>query len=153
MIITTQYANLNDQDVIDLITYHFKELRKSTPEEFSFVLNIDKFKQPNIQLWSAYIDQDLAGICALQLLDSTHAELKTMRTHPNYLKQGVAQALLDVIITNAKSKGVEQISLETGTQSSFDAAIALYQKNGFRKGEAFSDYTDSPFNQFFYLIL
>jgi putative acetyltransferase len=45
------------------------------------------------------------------------------------------------------------VSLETGAGPSFEAAIALYQRSGFRKGVAFSDYVETEFNQFYHLDL
>ena len=82
-----------------------------------------------------------------------HAELKSMRTHPDHLRRGVAVALLDHLIGEAKERAVTRLSLETGSGPAFDPALALYRKRGFANGEAFGDYAPSAFNQFLHLKL
>ena len=80
-------------------------------------------------------------------------ELKSMRTHPNHLRKGVAALLLEHIVTEAKARGLTRLSLETGSGPTFDPALALYRKRGFADGKAFSDYYRSAFNQFLHLSL
>ena len=49
---------------------------------------------------------------------------------------------------------MRRLSLETGTGSSFEPALALYRQRGFVNGPAFADYPqDSSFNQFLHLDL
>lgn len=76
-----------------------------------------------------------------------------MRTHPDHLREGVGAALLERIIEEARARGVTQLSLETGAGPEFEAALTLYRKRGFTKGEPFADYQPSDFNQFFHLAL
>ncbi len=52
-----------------------------------------------------------------------------------------------------RMRGLIRLSLETGLGPSFDAAVALYLKRGFCRGEAFGEYAPSAFNQFFHLPL
>jgi putative acetyltransferase len=95
----------------------------------------------------------LAGIGALKELGDGGAELKSMRTHPDHLRRGVAAALLDHIIAVAQRRCITRLSLETGSGPAFDPALALYRRRGFANGEAFGDYTPSAFNQFLHLSL
>ena len=76
-----------------------------------------------------------------------------MRTHPDHLRKGVAAALLERIIREARSRGFNRLSLETGSGPPFEAALALYRKRGFVNGEAFADYVPSEFSQFLHLDL
>lgn len=76
-----------------------------------------------------------------------------MRTHPSYLRQGVAAALLEHLIQAAAARGLSRLSLETGNGPAYEPALALYRKRGFRDGEAFSDYVRSDFNLFLHLTL
>jgi putative acetyltransferase len=76
-----------------------------------------------------------------------------MRTHPDHLRKGVASALLEHIITQARACGFQRLSLETGRGSAFDPALSLYEKRGFAQGPAFADYRPSEFNQFLHLTL
>jgi putative acetyltransferase len=71
-----------------------------------------------------------------------------MRTRAAFLRQGVGQAVLNCIIETALSRGYRSLHLETGTGHAFDAAHALYLRNGFVWGEPFGDYEDTDFNVF-----
>ena len=76
-----------------------------------------------------------------------------MRTHPAFLRRGVAAALLEHIIDAAKVKGMKRLSLETGSGSYFEAALSLYRRRGFVDGDEFADYKRTAFNQFLHLNL
>jgi putative acetyltransferase len=80
-------------------------------------------------------------------------QVKSMRTHPDHLRQGVAAALLAHRIGQAQRRGLWRLSLETGSGPAFEPALALYRKRGFVNGEAFADYARSDFNQFPHLPL
>jgi putative acetyltransferase len=95
----------------------------------------------------------IAGIGALKELGGGAAELKSMRTHPDCLRQGVAAALLDHIIGEAKTRGLTRLSLETGRGPAFEPALSLYRNRGFADGEAFADYQASDFSQFLHMDL
>ena len=101
----------------------------------------------------AWDGADLAGIGALKTLDPRCGEVKSMRTHPSRLRRGVAAALLEHIIGEARRRGMARLSLETGSGPAFEPALALYVKRGFERGEAFGDYEASAFNQFLHLAL
>jgi len=94
-----------------------------------------------------------AGIGALRRLDARTGEVKSMRTHPNFLRRGVAAALLEQIITAARAHGLRRLSLETGSGEAFEPALTLYRRRGFIDGDAFGQYTRSEFNQFLHLEL
>jgi len=76
-----------------------------------------------------------------------------MRTHPDFLRRGVATALLEHVIDQASQRGLTGLSLETGSGPAFDPALSLYRKRGFQNGGAFADYQQSDFNQFLHLRL
>jgi len=80
-------------------------------------------------------------------------ELKSMRTHPDFLRRGVASALLEHIIGAAKAKGMRHLCLETGSGLYFEPAVSLYRRRGFVDGNEFADYKRSAFNQFLHLAL
>jgi len=90
---------------------------------------------------------------ALKALAQGHGEIKSMRTHPAFLRRGVAAALLDHIIAEAGRRGMTRLSLETGSGPAFEPALALYRRRGFVEGEPFADYVRSDFNRFLHLDL
>jgi putative acetyltransferase len=118
-----------------------------------FALDLTGLVGPNITLWTVWRGDAIAGMGALKDLGDRTGELKSMRTHPDFLRQGVAAALLDFIIDTARTRGLTRLSLETGSGPYFEAALSLYRRRGFVEGEAFADYTRSPFNQFLHLTL
>jgi putative acetyltransferase len=75
-------------------------------------------------------------------------EIKSMRTDPAARGRGVAQAILDRIVTTARAAGMTRLVLETGTGPMFDAAHRLYARNGFVPCPAFGDYVATDFNRF-----
>jgi putative acetyltransferase len=95
----------------------------------------------------------LVGIGALKSLPDGTGEIKSLRTHPNHLRKGVAAVLLDHIITQARARAMWRLSLETGRGPAFEPALAMYRKRGLVNGEAFGGYEKSAFNQFLHLEL
>lgn len=136
-----------------LLRLHLSGMHANSPPGHVFALDLSGLKAPNVNVWSAWNGDDICGIGALKQLDSNEGEIKSMRTHPDYLRRGVAAALLEHMIDEARRRGLRRLSLETGSGDSFEPALALYRRRGFVNGEAFSDYQKSDFNQFLHLQL
>jgi putative acetyltransferase len=131
-------------------------MHAASPPGTAFALDLSGLKQANITVWTLRDGEAVLGIGALKALQDGTGELKSMRTHPDHLRRGVARTLLEHIITEAKARGLTRLSLETGTGPDFEAALALYRQRGFVEGEAFGDYAavaGSGFNRFFHLEL
>lgn len=146
-----QEDDLKGDAIRALITHHVAEARAFSPPGQSFALDIDGLRTPDMTFWSAWDGAALMGCVALKALSQQHGEIKSMRTHPDHLRKGVAQALLDHLMKVARDRGYARISLETGAGPAYAAAIALYERNGFAKGEAFADYENGDFNQCYHL--
>ncbi|MFC3652409.1 GNAT family N-acetyltransferase [Dyella humi] len=136
-----------------LLSLHLAGMHSHSPAGHVFSLDLSGLTSPGVTVWSAWNEDDICGIGALKQLDTRSGEIKSMRTHPNYLRQGVASALLERIIKEAQMRGLQRLSLETGSGPAFEPALALYRQRGFVNGEAFSDYRQSSFNQFLHLEL
>jgi len=150
-LLTIRQDDLSGEDVRSLLTIHLAGMAENTPPEHVFALDLSGLRTPDITVWTARDDGVLAGIGALKALGWAAGELKSMRTHPDHLRKGVAAALLDHILDEAATRGYRRVSLETGVGESFEPAVALYRKRGFVSGEAFGDYQASAFNQFLHL--
>lgn len=146
-------ANLDDPQVQAIIAHHRRTIAADSPPGFSFALDLSGLAAPGVTVWAAHVDGQAAAIGALKRLDGKSAELKSMRTLPQFLRQGLAAALLETIITHARAEGLARISLETGTGPAFEPALALYRRRGFVNGPAFADYTLTAFNQCLHLAL
>ncbi|MBX9882115.1 MAG: GNAT family N-acetyltransferase [Sphingomonas sp.] len=145
--------DLSSEQTRALLALHLSGMRDGSPPGHSFALDLSGLKQPGVTVWSAWRGDRIAGIGALKLLGDGGAELKSMRTHPDYLRQGVGVALLEHIIAAARCRGVRRLSLETGKGAAFEPALALYRRRGFVNGPAFADYEASDFNQFLHVSL
>ncbi len=145
--------DLSGEPTRALIALHIASSRAATPAKFSFALDLSGLQTPEITVWTAWRGPALAGICALKVLKDGTGEVKSMRTDPGHLRQGVASALLEHVIAEARRRGMRRLSLETGVGGAYEPALVLYRKRGFKSGEAFADYQPSAFNQFLYLEL
>lgn len=143
--------DLTGDETRALLAFHLADARSKTPAEYAFALDLSGLKAPNITVWTAWAGPALAGVGALKALGEGTGEVKSMRTDPNHLRQGVASALLEHIIEEARRRGLKRLSLETGVGPAFEPALALYRKRGFIDGEPFADYQPSAFNQFLHL--
>lgn len=145
--------DLTAGDVQDLLAFHLMAMRQGSPPGLSFVLDLSGLRAPGVTAWSVRRAGALAGIGAMKALGDGAGEIKSMRTHPNHLRQGVAATLLDHIVVEARRRGLARLSLETGSGAAFDPALALYRRRGFVAGGPFGDYEASDFNQFFHMEL
>ena len=151
--ITIRTASLEDPAVRDLIAYHQQDMEEMSPPGTSWALDLSGLSGPTVTVLGAWNGETLMGIGALKRLGDDTAELKSMRILPEFLGKGVARAILSELVTLARAEGLSRLSLETGTSEEFRPAIALYTKNGFVAGEAFSEYANGPHNQCYHLPL
>ena len=145
--------DLSGDQTLDLLRLHLQGMQSSSPPGSVFALDLSGLKAAGVTVWTAWIGDAVAGIGALRDLGDRTGELKSMRTHRAFLRQGVASALLEHIVSVARARGMTRLSLETGSGPAFEAALALYRRRGFVDGEAFAQYRRSSFNQFLHLPL
>ena len=146
-------ARLADPQTRELLHLHLAGMHANSPPGRVFALDLSGLEQPEVAVWTAWCGGRVAGIAALRDLGDGSGELKSMRTHPDFLRRGVAAALLEHIIDVARARGMSRLSLETGSGPAFEPALALYRRRGFVDGEAFGQYQRSAFNQFLHLSL
>jgi len=136
-----------------LVGLHLSGMLAEVPAQHVTAFDPSAMKAAGLTVWSAWRGDAILGIGALHQLDATSGEVKSMRTHPDHLRQGVAAAILERIIAEARARGLRRLSLETGRTPAFDPSLALYRKRGFVDGEAFGAHEQSAFNQFLHLWL
>lgn len=145
--------DLSSPQTRDLVALHQSGMTANSPPGRCFVLDLSGLQAAGVTLFSAWRGDEIAGIGALKELGDGSGELKSMRTHPDHLGQGVGAAILEHIIAEARRRGITRLSLETGSGEAFEPALALYRKRGFESGGAFADYVGSEFNQFMHMEL
>jgi len=146
-------GQLQHQDVQQLLGQHLADMYKTSPKESVHALDLDGLQQQHLSFWVVRDAQQLVGCGALKQLSPKHGELKSMRTHQAYLRQGVAQTLLDFLLEQARSRGYQKVSLETGSMDFFKPARNLYRKYGFVECQAFADYSADANSIFMRLVL
>ena len=60
-------------------------------------------------------------------------------------RKGVGAQMLEYIIAEAKRRGYQRLSLETGSTDVFEPALAMYRRYGFAECAPFGDYKPDPF--------
>jgi putative acetyltransferase len=145
--------DLSGEPTRALLALHLANMRTTTPAEHVFALDVSGLQAPNITVWTAWAGPQIAGIGALKQLAEDTGEVKSMRTHPEHLRRGVAAAVLEHIVGEARRRGLRRLSLETGVGPAFEPALALYRKRGFVDGGPFAAYQPSAFNQFLHLAI
>jgi putative acetyltransferase len=111
---------------IDLCFQHFEEELKSLPMMYG---------RPEGILFLIRINDDAVACTGVRNIGANVAELKRMYVREAYRKTGMAQSLLNASLAFAKEAGYEKIRLDT--LNTMLPAIALYEKNGFRKIPAY----------------
>jgi putative acetyltransferase len=151
--LTIRDDDLSTEATRHLLALHLAGMHANSPPGSVFALDLSGLLEPTVTVWSVWEGDAIAGIGALKAIGNSVGEIKSMRTHPDHLRKGVATVLLDHIIDVAQSRGYTRLSLETGSGPAFDAALALYRKRGFVDGDAFGSYVRSEFNQFLHMEL
>src|ERR1700694_2590778 len=90
----------------------------------------EPYEPPGGGLWFAYQDGAPLGCVPLHALGPTVGEIKRMYVDPAHRGQGVARALLERVIEEARRRGYDTLRL--GTLATMHAAQSLYASAGFR---------------------
>lgn len=145
--------NLTDQRSMSLISTHLTGMAESSPPESIHALDVAGLKQENVTFYSVWEDDEIMGCGAIKELSIKHGEVKSMRTVEKHLRKGVARAMLQHIVNEAKVRGYSTLSLETGSMEAFHPAHRLYESFGFTYCAPFEPYTDDPNSCFMTLHL
>ncbi|SEA89326.1 GNAT family N-acetyltransferase [Variovorax sp. YR216] len=136
--------DLSGPEIRALLEEHLRNMHAVSPPESVHALDLDKLRQPDISFWTVWEGGDLLGCGALRALSSTHGEIKSMRTAEAHRGRGVARAVLDHIVAEAKARDYQRLSLETGSMQAFAPAHRLYESFGFTRCGPFGDYAPDP---------
>lgn len=136
-----------------VLALHLAGMQAASPPGSVFALDLSGLQAPEVTVWTAWRANRVAAVGAIKMLPDGTAEVKSMRTHPEFLRQGAGSAILETVIAAARTRGVRRLSLETGSGPAFEPALALYRCRGFANGAAFGQYSATEFNQFWHLDL
>lgn len=136
--------DLTRPQVQALLQEHLANMHELSPPEQVFALDLARLRAPDLSVWTAWEDGELLGCAALKTLSAVHGEIKSMRTPAKLRRRGAGRALLLHLIAVARERGLERLSLETGTHPEFHKAHALYRSVGFEPCAPFGDYREDP---------
>lgn len=139
--------DLTGEAIGELVSLHLAGMHAHSPACKVHALPLDRLRQPGVTFFSAWAGDALAGMGAIREIERTHGELKSMRVAPQWLGQGVGEAMLLHLLNVARTRGYARVSLETGNGPAFAPALGLYRKHGFVNCEAFADYVLDDFSQ------
>ena len=132
-----------------LLAEHLHDMQRLSPPESIHALDLAALRRPEITFWTVWSRQELLGCGALKELTAAHGEVKSMRTASTHRRRGVARAMLQHIIAEARRRSYARLSLETGSMSAFEPARRLYESFGFTACSPFADYTADANSVFF----
>ena len=134
--------------VAALLGEHLAGMAEHSPAESIPALDLDGLRAPEVTFWTVWEGEALLGCGALKELDAAHGEIKSMRTAGEHLRKGVAARVLEHILREARARGYQRLSLETGSGPAFEPAHTLYAKFGFEPCGPFAAYREDPFSRF-----
>ena len=136
--------DLTRPEVHALLEEHLQSMYELSPPESVHALDLDELRSADITFWSVWDGETLLGCGALKELDARHGEVKSMRTPARLRGRGAARAVLTHIVEEARRRGYERLSLETGVFDAFRPAQRLYESFGFAYCGPFAGYVDDP---------
>jgi putative acetyltransferase len=140
-------------EVLELLERHHAHSRATTPPEDIHALDAEGLAEASVTFYVCRENGSVLGTAALKELDAAHGEVKSMHTLEEARGRGVATALLGHVIAEARRRGYERLSLETGAMDAFAPARALYIKAGFTPCAPFANYPDSANSAYLTLAL
>jgi putative acetyltransferase len=136
--------DLGGTEIRALLEEHLRDMHELSPPESVHALDLAKLRDPRITFWTAWSNLELLGCGALKELDARHGEIKSMRTTSARRRHGVGRAMLQHIVSEARSRSYSRLSLETGAMEAFAPARRLYESFGFAYCAPFADYNEDP---------
>ncbi|WP_210439065.1 GNAT family N-acetyltransferase [Nocardioides xinjiangensis] len=161
-------ADFTDPRLAAFLQAHLDDMEPTAPPESRHALDLTALQADHVRLWVAVATRDddgadgadgdrsagaIVGTAALAGLTERHEELKSMRTEPRSRGRGVATALLAHVLDDARARGVERVSLETGSMAFFEPARRFYAAAGFVPCPPFGSYVEDPNSTFMTLTL
>ena len=153
MTFTIAPADFADERLSRLIDDHLADMHATSPAESVHALDHTGLRTAKVSMWTISRNDALLGCGALKELSASEGEIKAMRTTPEARGSGVGARMLAFLLVQARERGYQRLSLETGTQPFFAPARRLYERHGFAECPPFADYVLDPASVFMTLEL
>ncbi len=136
--------DLTGEAIALFLRAHLDHMRAITPPGSVHALDLAGLRAPAVTFWSVWEVDELVGCGALQELDPTTGEVKSMRTAEAHRRKGIGTRMLAHIESEAVRRSYHALKLETGALPAFAPGRALYERHGFVRCGPFGSYTDDP---------
>ena len=146
-------GNFDNEEVHELLTKHFVELRTASPEGSAHVLDISGLKVSSIKFWSLWQNENLIGCGALKFLEEGHGEFKSIRVNNKFRNKRNGIKVVNHLINEAKKLNIKKLSLETGAGIFFLPARKLFLRCNFKACKPFSHYKDDVNSVYMSLLI
>ncbi|MBA3889882.1 MAG: alpha/beta fold hydrolase [Gemmatimonadaceae bacterium] len=133
-------GRLDDLRVVALVRTHLARASAETAKGCAHALDVSGLAEADVTFWSAWEGDVVVAVGALKELDPRHGEIKSMHTAESARGRGLGAAMLDHIVGAARARGMERLSLETGSWAYFNTARAMYARHGFTECGRFASY-------------
>jgi putative acetyltransferase len=108
------------------------------PEQ-QFGYDVSELVERGVTLVGAFRNGALVGLGGVEV-EGVQAELKRCYVLPQHRGTGVADVILDALLTEARTTGATAVRLETGVHQ--HAALRFYRRHGFADIPRFGPYVD-----------
>jgi putative acetyltransferase len=133
-------------DVIELLRQGEAFSASLYPPESNHHLPLDALRRPEVRFLVARNAEGKALATGAIVLHDGWAEIKRMWVEETARGRGIALRILNTLVAEAGGAGVVMLRLETGVAS--HAALALYEKTGFKRRGPFASYRPDPLSVF-----
>ena len=140
--------DLSGGEVQALLRRHLDTMAEHSPPESRHALDSSGLQADDVTFWSVWNEATLLGFGGLKELSPDHGEIKSMHTAKAARGQGIAARMLEHIMAEARRRGYQRLSLETGSMAAFAPARKLYEKYGFITSPPFASYRPDPNSTF-----
>jgi GNAT superfamily N-acetyltransferase len=129
-------------DAIALINELEAHLEPLYPSASRHGYSVEKLIVQAVAFFVLRADGSPAGCGGIQMVGTEYGELKRMYVRPSFRGLGFGKLLLDHLADYARGHGIGLLRLETGVHQ--EAAIKLYEREGFQRIPPFGMYVEDP---------
>ncbi len=134
----------NDPRVRNLIETHLELMRASSPACSVHAMEADDLADAGAALFAVFENEVAVAMGALKVIEPRHGELKSMHVAATKRGHGLADLILEALLSEARSQSLNRVSLETGSRPVFEPAVRFYTRHGFEKCDPFLGYEEDP---------
>ena len=144
----------DDPRIGDLVRRHLELMRASSPACSVHAMEADALADAGARMVAVFDEGGVpVAMGAMKLIDTGHAELKSMHVVREARGRGLGRVVLRHLLGLAEAAGAGRVSLETGSQEVFGPARAMYRAEGFEDCGPFEGYAEDPASTFLTRVL